>query len=169
VAVNLAGRVARTGTRAAGPKVYSLHAPEVECIGKGKPHKPMSSRSSEHRHTLSAAKAASSRSMPRRCRNPYDGHTPAQVISGDTIERIHTDAGYRGHNAPPDYKFKVYTSKQKRGVNTTNSTGNATARRHRTGHRPHQTRASHGPELSRPPSRDANTPSSLPLATTSAA
>jgi IS5 family transposase len=21
-------------------KVYSLHAPEVECIGKGKPHKP---------------------------------------------------------------------------------------------------------------------------------
>jgi transposase, IS5 family len=23
-----------------GPKVYSLHAPEVECIGKGKPHKP---------------------------------------------------------------------------------------------------------------------------------
>jgi len=24
----------------AAPKVYSLHAPEVECIGKGKPHKP---------------------------------------------------------------------------------------------------------------------------------
>jgi hypothetical protein len=23
-----------------GPKVYSLHAPEVECIGKGKPHRP---------------------------------------------------------------------------------------------------------------------------------
>jgi IS5 family transposase len=22
-----------------GPKVYSLHAPEVECIGKGKAHK----------------------------------------------------------------------------------------------------------------------------------
>ncbi len=31
-------------------------------------------------------------------------------------ERLHADAGYRGHNAPPDYKFKVYTSKQKRGV-----------------------------------------------------
>src|SRR5215475_3722716 len=25
-----------------------------------------------------------------------------------------TDAGYRGHNAPPDHKFKVYTSGQKR-------------------------------------------------------
>ena len=23
-----------------GPKIYSLHAPEVECIAKGKPHKP---------------------------------------------------------------------------------------------------------------------------------
>jgi IS5 family transposase len=25
---------------AANSNVYSLHAPEVECIGKGKPHKP---------------------------------------------------------------------------------------------------------------------------------
>jgi transposase, IS5 family len=54
--------------------------------------------------------------------NPYDGHTLAPVIPameklvGNTIERLHADAGYRGHNAPPDYKFKIYTSKQKRGV-----------------------------------------------------
>src|SRR5262249_37851006 len=27
-----------------------------------------------------------------------------------------TDAGYRGHNAPPDHKFKVYTSDQKRRI-----------------------------------------------------
>jgi IS5 family transposase len=26
------------------------------------------------------------------------------------------DAGYRGHNAPPEHKFKVYTSGQKRRV-----------------------------------------------------
>jgi hypothetical protein len=26
------------------------------------------------------------------------------------------DAGYRGHNAPPDHKFKVYTTGQKRRV-----------------------------------------------------
>ena len=32
------------------------------------------------------------------------------------IKRIHTDAGYRGHNPPPYYKFKVYTSRQKRGL-----------------------------------------------------
>ena len=54
--------------------------------------------------------------------NPYDGHTLAGVIPaiegllGNTIERVHTDAGYRGHNAPPEYQFKVYTAKQKRGV-----------------------------------------------------
>ena len=54
--------------------------------------------------------------------NPYDGHTLATVIPameaiiGNTIERIFADAGYRGHNAPPDYKFKVYTAGQKRRV-----------------------------------------------------
>ena len=52
--------------------------------------------------------------------NPYDGHKLATVIPamedmiGDTIERLLADAGYRGHNAPTDYKFRVYTSGQKR-------------------------------------------------------
>jgi len=30
------------------------------------------------------------------------------------LDRCITDAGYRGHNAPPDHKFKVYTTSQKR-------------------------------------------------------
>ena len=40
--------------------------------------------------------------------NPYDGHTLASVIPdmealvGNRLERIVADAGYRGHNAPPD-------------------------------------------------------------------
>ena len=107
-----------------GPKVYSLHAPEVECIGKGKPHKPY-----EFGVKVSVATTL------KRCKggqfvthvqalpgNPYDGHTLARVIPaieallGNTIERLHTDAGYRGHNAPPEYKFKVYTAKQKRRI-----------------------------------------------------
>jgi IS5 family transposase len=52
--------------------------------------------------------------------NPYDGHTLATVIPametlvGNTIERLIADAGYRGHNAPSDYKFRIYTSGQKR-------------------------------------------------------
>ena len=54
--------------------------------------------------------------------NPYDGHTLATVIPdmealvGNTLDRILTDKGYRGHNAPPDHKFRVFISGQKRGV-----------------------------------------------------
>ncbi len=38
--LSLAGRVRDQTQRQRGPKVYSLHAPEVECIGKGKAHRP---------------------------------------------------------------------------------------------------------------------------------
>jgi IS5 family transposase len=52
--------------------------------------------------------------------NPYDGHTLATVIPeiealvGNTITRALADAGYRGHNAPPEYKFRVYIAGRKR-------------------------------------------------------
>ena len=107
-----------------GPKVYSLHAPEVECIGKGKAHKPYEfgvkvSVATPLKHCKGGQFVAHVQALPG---NPYDGHTLATVIPaieqlvGNTIERLHADAGYRGHNAPPDYKFKVYTSRQKRRV-----------------------------------------------------
>jgi transposase, IS5 family len=107
-----------------GPKVYSLHAPEVECIGKGKPHKPYEfgvkvSIATTLKHSKGGQFVAHAQALPG---NPYDGHTLAAVIPaieqlvGNTIERLHVDAGYRGHNAPPDYKFKVYTARQKRRV-----------------------------------------------------
>jgi|SRR5271166_5680026 len=54
--------------------------------------------------------------------NPYDGHTLETVIPdiealiGNIIERLLADKGYRGRNAPPDYKFRVFTSGQKRRV-----------------------------------------------------
>ena len=35
---------------------------------------------------------------------------------GASLARIVADRGYRGHNAPPDHKMKVYISGQKRGV-----------------------------------------------------
>src|ERR1700735_1260812 len=37
---SLSRRVLAQDQRQRGPKVYSLHAPEVECIGKGKAHRP---------------------------------------------------------------------------------------------------------------------------------
>jgi transposase, IS5 family len=122
--LNLAGRVHDQERGQRGPKVYSLHAPEVECIGKGKPHKPYEfgvkvSIATTLKRSKGGQFAIHAQALPG---NPYDGHTLAGVIPaierlvGNKIERVHTDAGYRGHNAPPDYKFKVYTSKQKRGV-----------------------------------------------------
>jgi hypothetical protein len=39
-----------------------------------------------------------------------------EALVGNTIARILADKGYRGHNAPPDYKFRVFISGQKRGV-----------------------------------------------------
>ncbi len=35
---------------------------------------------------------------------------------GASLTRIVADRGYRGHNAPPDHKFKVYISGQRRRV-----------------------------------------------------
>jgi IS5 family transposase len=122
--LSLARRVRAQERGQRGPKVYSLHAPEVECIGKGKPHKPYEfgvkvSVATTLKHSKGGQFIAHARALPG---NPYDGHTLAAVIPaieqlvGNTIERLHADAGYRGHNAPPNYKFKVYTSRQKRRV-----------------------------------------------------
>lgn len=108
--------------RQRGRKIYSLHADEVECIGKGKAHKPYEfgvkvsvattlNRSKGGQFALHAA------ALPG---NPYDGHTLATVIPdmekmiGNELSCIMADAGYRGHNAPESHKLRVFTSGQKR-------------------------------------------------------
>jgi IS5 family transposase len=122
--LRLARRVHEQRPRQRGPKVYSLHAPEVECIGKGKAHRPY-----EFGVKVSVATPL------QRCRggqfvahvaalpgNPYDGHTLDKVIPamtrqiGASLTRVIADAGYRGHNAPRIKGLRVYTSGQKRGV-----------------------------------------------------
>jgi IS5 family transposase len=117
-----ARRVRDQMQRQRGPKVYSLHAPEVECIGKGKAHRPYEfgvkvSVAITLAHAKGGQFVTHVKALPG---NPYDGHTLAVIIPemealvGNTIERIFADKGYRGHNAPPDYKFRVFTSGQKR-------------------------------------------------------
>jgi IS5 family transposase len=39
-----------------------------------------------------------------------------EALVGNIIARILANKGYRGRNAPPDYKFRVFISGQKRGV-----------------------------------------------------
>ncbi len=120
----LAGRVLAQKRGERGRKVYSLHAPEVECIGKGKAHKPYEfgvkvSVATTLKHSPGGQFVLHAKALPG---NPYDGHTLASVIpaiektTGATLSRILADAGYRGHNAPPSHKMRVYTQGQKRGV-----------------------------------------------------
>src|ERR1700726_1033913 len=120
----LARQVRDQTQRQRGPKVYSLHAPEVECIGKGKAHRPYEfgvkvSVATTLSHAKGGQFVTHVKALPG---NPYDGHTLATVIPemealvGNTISRILADKGYRGHNAPPDHKFRIFISGQKRGV-----------------------------------------------------
>jgi IS5 family transposase len=120
----LARRVRDQRQRERGRKVYSLHAPEVECIGKGKAHKPYEfgvkvSVATPLQRCRGGQFVAHVKALPG---NPYDGHTLATVISdieasvGAHLDRIVTDAGYRGHNAPKEKRFQVYIAGQKRGL-----------------------------------------------------
>jgi transposase, IS5 family len=110
--------------RQRGPKIYSLHAPEVECIGKGKAHRPYEfgvkvSLATTLKRSKGGQFIAHVKALPG---NPYDGHTLSTVIPeietqiGVGLERIVADKGYRGHDAPPEHKFKVYLAGQRRGV-----------------------------------------------------
>jgi IS5 family transposase len=117
----LASRVRAQNQHQRGPKVYSLHAPEVECIGKGKARAPYefgckvslvtSVTKPKGGQFVLHAKALHG--------NPYDGHTLVPVIAAMTRQngvepkRIHLDKGYRGHNYP---RFRVWISGQVRRV-----------------------------------------------------
>jgi len=118
----LAVRVRFQDHRQRGPKVYSLHAPEVECIGKGKARAPY-----EFGCKVSIATPAT---QPKGGQfvlhaqalhgNPFDGHTLGPVIAelerltGVETRRIHVDKGYRGHNHK--HKFRVWITGQVRRV-----------------------------------------------------
>ena len=122
--LSLAWRVRDQRQNQRGRKVYSLHAPEVECIGKGKAHRPYEfgvkvSVATTLHHSRGGQFIAHVKALPG---NPYDGHTLDVVLPeieaqiGASLSRIVADRGYRGHNASPEHKFRVYISGQKRRV-----------------------------------------------------
>ncbi|HNC32081.1 IS5 family transposase [Methylosarcina fibrata] len=100
-------------------KLYSFHAPEVECISKGKAHKKYEfgvkvgiTVTNKSNFVLGA------RSFPG---NPYDGDTlyscleQAEILSGTRAKEAFVDLGYRGREIPG---VTLYKSRQKRGVHT---------------------------------------------------
>jgi len=122
--LSLSHSVREQRQRQRGKKIYSLHAPEVECIGKGKAHRPYEfgvkvSVATTLHHSAGGQFVAHVKALPG---NPYDGHTLAAIIPdieskiGASINRIVADRGYRGHNAPPDHKYRVFVTEQKRGM-----------------------------------------------------
>jgi IS5 family transposase len=108
--------------RQRGWKLYSFHAPEVECIGKGKAAAPYefgvkASIVTNNRRAPGGQFVLHARALPD---NPYDGHTLGDVIEGTErltgcpIERAYVDKGYRGHST--QNPRRVFISGQKRGV-----------------------------------------------------
>ena len=108
--------------RQRGWKLYSFHAPEVECIGKGKASAPYefgvkASIVSTNARAPGGQFVLHAKTLPG---NPYDGHTlktvieATQMLTGRQIERVYVDKGYRGHDAPNPRR--VFISGQKRGV-----------------------------------------------------
>jgi len=92
-------------------KIYSLHAPETECISKGKAHK-------RYEFGCKVGLVTSSRDnwvlgIQAFHGNPYDGHTLkgslAQVkeLTGWNAKEVSVDLGYRGHGINGETKVHV--------------------------------------------------------------
>jgi len=98
-------------------KLYSIHAPEVECLAKGKTHKRY-----EFGVKVSVATSTKDnfvfgmRSLPG---NPYDGHTlhgaldQVERMTGQRPAHCFVDRGYRGHH---ETDTTVIVAGQKRGM-----------------------------------------------------
>ncbi len=118
--LSLAVRVRGQDQRRRGRKVYALHAPEVECIGKGKARAPYEFGCKVSLATPVTRPRGGQFVLHARALhgNPFDGHTLAAAIadleelSGVETRRIHVDKGYRGHDHP--HRFRVWISGQVR-------------------------------------------------------
>jgi IS5 family transposase len=102
-------------------KLYSLHAPEVVCIAKGKAHRPYEFGSKVALAvTNREGFVLASKSLEG---NPYDGHTlnttidQVVALSGVEPDRIYVDQGYRGHDY--DKNDRVFITRQRRGLTPT--------------------------------------------------
>jgi IS5 family transposase len=92
-------------------KLYSIHAPEVECISKGKVHK-------RYEFGCKVGLVTSSRGnwilgVHAFHGNPYDGHTLAsslaqvEELTGWKVKCANVDLGYRGHNYEGETEIRI--------------------------------------------------------------
>jgi IS5 family transposase len=107
-----------------GPdKLYAFHAPEVECIAKGKARSRCefgvkTSIAVTNARTAGGQFVVGMQSLPG---NPYDGHTltgqieQVERLTGIAVERAYVDRGYRGHKHSG--KAEVYIA-HSRGISS---------------------------------------------------
>jgi IS5 family transposase len=107
-------------TRTSKHKIYSVHAPEVECLAKGKAHK-------RYEFGCKTSVATTSRSnwivgAHALHGNPYDGYTLCGAIAqverftGQTPQDVMVDQGYRGHGYEGSASVHVVRSIPKRAT-----------------------------------------------------
>ena len=145
--------------RQRGWKLYSFHAPETECIGKGKASAPYefgvkASIVTTNRRAPGGLFVLHAKSLPG---NPYDGHTLRDIIedtqnlTGCEIERAYVDKGIpwsRGAKSRP----RLYLWAEARRLRR-HQTRTATSIRNRARDRPHEGRRSPRPLLPQRPRR----------------
>ena len=90
--LSLARRVRDQKQHQRGPKVYSLHAPEVECIGKGKAHRPYEfgvkiSVATTHRHAKGGQFVTHVKSLPG---NPLYGAFEVKHLFHSILHFLHS-------------------------------------------------------------------------------
>lgn len=107
-------------TKTTKDKLYSLHAVEVECIGKGKAHKRYEfGNKVAFVIPLKKAFIVGVNSFQG---NPYDGHTlgsslqKVHELTGIKVEQSFADQGYKGHDIQ---ETEVFLSRQKKGITKT--------------------------------------------------
>ena len=92
-------------------KLYSIHAPEVECIAKGKAHKRYEFGCKVSLVTTSKSNwIVGTQALHD---NPYDGHTlpdaldQAERLTGIRPKAVYVDMGYRGQSAVGHTKVHI--------------------------------------------------------------
>lgn len=99
-------------------RIYSIHEPQVECIGKGKAHKKWEfGVKAGFAVTAKKCWIVGAKAFPG---NPYDGHTlkksleQVSYITGQNAEHAYVDLGYRGHGYKGRCEVHIATRHRKR-------------------------------------------------------
>jgi IS5 family transposase len=104
-------------------KLYSIHAPEVECISKGKAHK-------RYEFGIKVGMATTSKgnwvvgiqAFPG---NPYDGHTLEKTLeqmerlTGKQAKEVYVDKGYRGHGYTGETRVHIVGTRKVKNMTRT--------------------------------------------------